>query len=64
MNGDLIERARAAVAEDAPGWDPVAWAERCGKFIYYIEQLCIELEDADDPDGRSRRMKARLSGQS
>lgn len=57
----LIARARAALAEDAYGSDLFGRAERIGALKWLVEELCIDLEDAADPDGRARRMIARLN---
>lgn len=54
---ELIATTREALEVTAV--EPFDMAEQIGQLKYLAEQLCIELEDATDPDGRAVRMMSR-----
>ena len=56
---ELIAQTREAIGAE-PVTDTWDIAEQVGKLKYLAEQLCIELEDAIDPDGKGRRLMSRL----
>lgn len=56
----LIERTRAVVEQDAKG-DHVEMADQVGRLKYLADALCVEIEDAVDPDGRGERLLKRMA---
>jgi hypothetical protein len=54
---ELIAATRKAL--DVTAVEPFDMAKQIGQLKYLAEELCIELEDATDPDGRAARMMQR-----